>query len=353
MEGDSVTSEMFTATISITVNEPFTLRAGSIIALILLPILTLCGLLGNLLVVISVFKFKQLRIVPNFFIVSLAVADLLVCMVVMPLALYQDINNGNWGLPPWLCDVWVSLDVLMSTASIWNLCVISLDRFLAITRPHQYARRRTAFTVLFAVLTTWLLAAFLSIPTLLFVGGHDPTQTSTCVINVTPTFVIISSCVAFYIPCAIVLVLYWRILVAARRHVLHRRRVDPGIGSTSREDATASTAIDDGTTNDQRFGENQPAENTNPQRKIISVTRERKAALVLAIVVGIFICCWLPFFLVFVSLGICPQCHISITAIVIVTWLGWCNSILNPIIYTIFNKEFRTAFRKIMTCTMK
>ncbi|XP_072047531.1 5-hydroxytryptamine receptor 5B-like [Amphiura filiformis] len=228
---------MFTTTAS-TVNEPFTLRAGSIIALVILPILTLCGLFGNLLVVISVFKFKQLRIVPNVFIVSLAVADLLVCMVVMPLALYQDISNGNWGLPPWLCDVWVSLDVLMSTASIWNLCVISLDRFLAITRPHQYARRRTAFTVLFAVLTTWLLAAFLSIPTLLFVGGHDPTQTSTCVINVTPTFVIISSCVAFYIPCAIVLVLYWRILFAARRHVLHRRRVGPDTGSTSREDAS-------------------------------------------------------------------------------------------------------------------
>ncbi|XP_072047519.1 tyramine/octopamine receptor-like [Amphiura filiformis] len=252
MEGDSVTSEMFTTTISITVIEPFTLRTGSIIALIILPILTLCGLLGNLLVVISVFKFKQLRIVPNFFIVSLAVADLLVCMVVMPLALYQDINNGNWGLPPWLCDLWVSLDVLMSTASIWNLCVISLDRFLAITRPHQYARRRTVTMVLFAVFTTWLLAAFLSIPAFLFVGG-DPTQTNTCVLNLTPTFVIVGSFVAFYIPCAIVLVLYWRILVAARRHVLHRRRVGPDIGSTSREDATASTAIDDATTNDQLY----------------------------------------------------------------------------------------------------
>ncbi|XP_072037772.1 octopamine receptor-like [Amphiura filiformis] len=277
MEGDSVTSEMFTTTISITVNEPFTLRAGSIIALIVLPILTLCGLLGNILVVISVFKFKQLRIVPNFFIVSLAVADLLVCMVVMPLALYQDISNGNWGLPPWLCDVWVSLDVLMSTASIWNLCVISLDRFLAITRPHQYARRRTAITVLFAVFTTWLLAAFLSIPAFLFVGGHDPTQTGTCVIKVTPIFVIISSCVAFYIPCAIVLVLYWRILVAARRHVLHRRQVGPDIGSTGRNDATASVC--DGATNDQRRGENQPVENSNPQGKTISVTKERKAAV--------------------------------------------------------------------------
>ncbi len=337
MDGESVKIDDFTTVVD-SINEPIELRTESIIALVILPILTLCGVFGNILVIIAVLKFKQLRLVANFFIVSLAFADLLVCIVVMPLALYQDVNNGIWDLPAWLCDVWVSLDVLMSTASIWNLCVISLDRFLAITRPHQYARRRTIVTVLIAVLTAWLLAVFLSVPTLLFVGGHDSSADS-CVINVTPTFVIISSCVAFFIPCSIVLVFYWRILVAARKHVknrtCHQRRVAPSTAST------AEPTVD-------HVGEN----HSNSQRKSISVTKEKKAALVLAIVVGVFICCWLPFFLILLSAGICPHCQISIPTIVDVTWLGWCNSIVNPIIYTIFNQEFRTAFRKILSCKM-
>ncbi len=143
------------------------------------------------------------------------------------------------------------------------------------------------------------------------------------------------------------MVLYWRILVAARRHVKRQRQVGPGTGSVT-EASTATTA--GGTSNNQSREENQQTEMSNPQRKTISVSRERKAALVLAIVVGIFICCWLPFFLVFVSLGICPHCPISLTTIIVVTWLGWCNSVLNPIIYTIFNREFRTAFRKTLTC---
>ncbi len=345
MDGDGVTINDFTTDL---VNEPIELRTESIIALAILPILTLCGVFGNILVIIAVLKFKQLRMVANFFIVSLAFADLLVCIVVMPLALYQDVNNGIWDLPALLCDVWVSLDVLMSTASIWNLCVISLDRFLAITRPHQYARRRNIFTVLIAVLIAWLLAVFVSIPAFLFVGGHGSSVDS-CVINVTPTFVIISSCVAFYIPCSIVLVLYWRILVAARKHAKHRRQVGPSAGSVT-EASTAAAA--GGTTNNQSHEENHQTEMSNPQRKAISVTKEKKAALVLAIVVGVFICCWLPFFVIIVSVGICPHCQISITTIVVVTWLGWCNSIVNPIIYTIFNREFRTAFRKILSCKM-
>ena len=346
MEGESVTAEVFTTAM----DEYFRLRTESIIALAFLPTLSLCGLLGNLLVCTAVCKFRQLRIAANFFIVSLAFADLLVCAIIMPLALYQDVNNGIWGLPSWLCDIWVSLDVLMSTASIWNLCVISLDRFLAITRPHKYAKLRTTSTILFAVFTTWLLAVVLSIPAFLFVGGQDGANAG-CVINAPPIFAIIASCVAFFIPCSIVLVVYWRILAAIRKQLMRRRRVGPGAMSTS--ETTADTAASDAN-NARGQQENGPehAENA-PQRTTISVVKERKAALVLAIVVGIFIFCWLPFFVVYISVGICPDCqHVSITTFLVVTWLGWCNSILNPVIYTIFNKEFRMAFRKILTCKL-
>ncbi|XP_072044927.1 D(1A) dopamine receptor-like [Amphiura filiformis] len=130
-----------------------------IAALCIIPLLDLYGIIGNTFVCIAVVRFPNLRTVGNFYILSLAIADLLVCTVVMPLSIYQEVTNGVWRLPVWLCDLWTSLDVLLSTASIWLLCVISLDRYFAITKPHSYATKRTwechIQGVVFKILT-WL-----------------------------------------------------------------------------------------------------------------------------------------------------------------------------------------------------
>ena len=401
----------------------FVFRPGQ---MIVLPVLIVLGLIGNLLVSISVFKITKLRTVANYYIVSLAVSDTLVCGVIMPLALYQEINGGKWELGGWICDVWVSMDVLMSTASIWNLCLISTDRFLAITRPIWYAKKRTSLSALIAIAAAWALSIVLSVPALIFVGGYDPAISTECVLIITPIFAIISSLISFYIPCVIVLIVYYHILKAARKH--SRRRVAPIQSATARTAVTQNntqgtvptnesrvftvqqeppggncshndtsdtpdtpnnvTADDNNnsinvtttnnngnsvtTTNDNSNkvttvntngnnvtfsnpGNNNPP--IRPQRRPanndyerISVARERRAAIVLAIVVGVFIICWLPFFFINVLLGICTNCYVSIFAFQVVTWLGWCNSVANPAIYTIFNKEFRNAFRRILFC---
>ncbi|XP_041477461.1 probable G-protein coupled receptor No18 [Lytechinus variegatus] len=444
----------------------------NIVALVILPVVLICGLVGNTLVCIAVFRFAPLRIVANYFIVSLAIADLAVCGIVMPLAAIQELA-GEWRLGIIICDVWVCLDVLMSTASIWNLCVIALDRYMAITRPVWYALRRTPLMATVAITVAWVLSIIVSIPALLFVGGYDPTTSNFCVLNISPVFAIISSMVSFYIPCVIVLIVYQRILVAARHH--SRRRVRPAIMSVSTVPAAtvkattraanngSSTACSSSATSSNPTSSNpsatpcnnrnshtnnnvsatnsegqpsaaslNPSMNTKPnnqhlmeislentdisaadklsdertqsangannvtedgqidkkhlsvkpqtkrvtliaddapttlaianavnhhrnhpafvRRRQISVSRERRAAFVLAIVVGVFICCWLPFFIINVLLGICPNCPVSPIAFQVVTWLGWCNSILNPIIYTTFNRDFRNAFRKILFC---
>ena len=85
----------------------------------------------------------------------------------------------------------------------------------------------------------------------------------------------------------------------------------------------------------------------------ISFKKERKASVVLAILIGIFIGCWIPFFTIYLLLGLCPQCEISVTTFKVVTWLGYCNSVLNPMVYTIFKEEFRKAFKKILFCSYR
>lgn len=86
---------------------------------------------------------------------------------------------------------------------------------------------------------------------------------------------------------------------------------------------------------------------TTPQNDTNS-KRERKAAKTLAIITGAFVCCWLPFFIIAIMLPLCPQCDISPVIISLCLWLGYFNSTLNPIIYTIFSPEFRNAFKRIL-----
>lgn len=65
---------------------------------------------------------------------------------------------------------------------------------------------------------------------------------------------------------------------------------------------------------------------------------------------GVFLACWTPFFVVHVTNVLCVSCKISPTLISVVTWLGYVNSAVNPVIYTAFNAEFRNVFHKLLCC---
>jgi hypothetical protein len=92
--------------------------------LLFFPIATV---FGNILVVMSVVREKNLRTVTNYFVVSLAIADLIVATAVMPFAVYYEVTK-RWNISKVLCDAWVATDVMGSTASILNLVAIAIDR---------------------------------------------------------------------------------------------------------------------------------------------------------------------------------------------------------------------------------
>lgn len=103
--------------------------------LILMVIIPTIG--GNILVILAVSLEKRLQYATNYFLMSLAVADLLVGLFVMPIALLTIMFEAIWPLPLALCPAWLFLDVLFSTASIMHLCAISVDRYIAIKKPIQ------------------------------------------------------------------------------------------------------------------------------------------------------------------------------------------------------------------------
>lgn len=233
MEGSNVTIATTTST-SISGPQPwfpgpdshYSAAEAVIIALVLLCVI-IGTVVGNILVCVAVCLVRKLRRPCNYLLVSLAVSDLCVAILVMPMALLYEIL-GRWNFGPVVCDLWVSFDVLSCTASILNLCMISVDRYYAITKPLEYGVKRTPRRMIACVSLVWLGAACISLPPLLILGNeHGRTGTGTsqhCVVCQNFGYQIYATLGSFYIPLTVMIVVYYKIFRAARRIVLEERR---------------------------------------------------------------------------------------------------------------------------------
>uniref|UniRef100_A0A3P9H4X3 G-protein coupled receptors family 1 profile domain-containing protein n=1 Tax=Oryzias latipes TaxID=8090 RepID=A0A3P9H4X3_ORYLA len=339
----------------------------------LLTLLIFVIVFGNVLVCMAVSREKALQTTTNYLIVSLAVADLLVATLVMPWVVYLEVV-GEWRFSKIHCDIFVTLDVMMCTASILNLCAISIDRYTAVAMPMLYNTRyssRRRVTVMISVV--WVMSFAISCPLLFGLNNTATRDESLCVIA-NPAFVVYSSIVSFYVPFIITLLVYVQIYVVLRKR---RKRVNtkPKHGTsapdkcTHPEDVRLCTMIvkSNGSfpVNKKKVvppivakafqtqalpnGKTQTSVKTMSKRKI-SQQKEKKATQMLAIVLGVFIICWLPFFITHILNTHCTKCKVPAEMYNAFTWLGYVNSAVNPIIYTTFNVEFRKAFIKILHC---
>lgn len=295
---------------------------------------------GNLLVILAVIKFERLRAITNYFIVSLAFADLLVAILVMPFNASLTIS-GKWIFGRIMCDIYNSNDVLFSTASILHICCISMDRYIAIMHPLQYESKMTGFRVAVMLTVTWVSSMLIS-----YIPIHSQLYTtkdtlhimdkypSDCVFVVNRYYAVISSSVSFWIPCTIMVFVYIKIFIEARKQ----------------ETLIKSTGY---YTNDRRPSHNNclqvPEEQAQRRNERKRMKREHKAAKTLGIVMGAFVMCFLPFFSWYLITTLCgDSCPYPPILGSILFWLGYFNSCLNPIIYAYFNRDFRGAFRKLL-----
>ncbi|XP_053277176.1 5-hydroxytryptamine (serotonin) receptor 1A a [Pleuronectes platessa] len=374
-----------------------------IITSLLLGSLILCSIFGNACVVAAIYLERSLQNVANYLIGSLAVTDLMVSVLVLPMAaLYQVLNK--WTLGQDICDLFISLDVLCCTSSILHLCAIALDRYWAITDPIDYVNKRTPRRAAVLISVTWLVGFSISIPPMLgWRSAEDRATPDACIISQDPGYTIYSTFGAFYIPLILMLVLYGRIFKAARFRIrktvkkpekskgsdkcltvspaiFHKRSNGEagGKGWKRGDESKTSSPCVNGAVKHGEEGEsleiievlssskthlplpNTPQssqgyehmneKNSGAKRKI-ALARERKTVKTLGIIMGTFIFCWLPFFIVALVLPFCAEsCYMPEWLGAVINWLGYSNSLLNPIIYAYFNKDFQNAFKKIIKC---
>ncbi|XP_069774004.1 alpha-2A adrenergic receptor-like [Narcine bancroftii] len=354
--------------------------------------------LGNVLVIIAVLTSRSLQAPQNLFLVSLAAADILVATLVMPFSLANELL-GYWYFKKVWCEIYLALDVLFCTSSIVHLCAISLDRYWSVTQPIQYNAKRTPRRIRCVILTVWFIAAVISFPPLLSTNkSFDLEEVPVCRLNEEKWY-ILSSCIgSFFAPCIIMILVYMRIYQVAKQ----RSRQSPGSGRGEAVKASSSkhrvaersapsgrSAQGKGAEGQEEAGEcwsseqeacpekersqpqgspgaEQDGESWHPQsqehfvkrqtpltpnalRKKAIQNREKRFTFVLSVVIGVFVLCWFPFFFSYSLTAICPEtCTIPPAVFKFFFWIGYCNSSLNPVIYTIFNQDFRRAIRKII-----
>ncbi|CAF0955807.1 unnamed protein product [Adineta steineri] len=190
-----------------------------------LSFVCLLTLLGNLLVILAVYRSISLHSATYYYVASLAVADLCVGVIVIPLAILFELLNP----PPsrLLCNLWHITDVGASTASILALCVIALDRYIAITSPITYPTSFISKHSSFVIAAIWFCSAFIAGPFVLILGERSSLKTNKslseeiqierCEFPSDPIFIIVSSSVSFYVPLIIMVFVYGRILISARK----------------------------------------------------------------------------------------------------------------------------------------
>ncbi|CAF3435741.1 unnamed protein product [Rotaria socialis] len=172
---------------------------------------------GNLLVICAFFRTRRLQTVTNYFIASLAFADALVAIFVLPLSIYYHQRDHSWQLGLILCDLWVSSDVLLCTSSILNLTCISVDRYMAITRPLTYTAYRSKFLARIMILLVWITSVVITCPPIF--GWRDSNRKYTverdhkCDLNTARGYVVYSALGSFYIPAFIMIFVYIRIFM--------------------------------------------------------------------------------------------------------------------------------------------
>ncbi|XP_050396062.1 5-hydroxytryptamine receptor 1 [Patella vulgata] len=353
---------------------PYPLWVEIIIAVIIVCLI-IGTVVGNSLVCIAVGIVKRLQSPSNLLIVSLAVSDLLVALLVMPFAMFLDIK-GAWLMGDALCDVWTSLDVMLCTASILNLCMISVDRYFVITRPFQYAMKRTPKRMLLMIAVVWVSSGLISIPPAF--GWKTERPAYVCLISQKLGYQIYATIGAFYLPLAVMIVVYFKIWRVSSRIAKAENRSKVGsfdkgvefqVGRRSKDSGDSHT-LPNGTLTVPGSGEDDeilPKKQNSMKRRRLSRfnfksllprnqrmnhSLESKATKTLGIIMGGFTACWLPFFILALVRPFCgaeeEHCQIPYWLTSALMWLGYANSFLNPVIYARFNREFRTPFKEIL-----
>ncbi|KAM9495273.1 trace amine-associated receptor 13c-like [Clarias gariepinus] len=274
-------------------------------------LLTVCG---NLLVIISVFHFKQLHTPTNMLVLSLAASDFLGGAFVMPPMLIWSIESC-WILGGDFCFVFLLISRFLAIFSVYNIALIAVDRFLALSKPFLYTNAISVKNMCTVVYSNWFVCMVYMVVFYYYSGTFTcyAMCPGECFLFLNRFWAVVDLVITFIFPVFVIIILYLQVFMIAKKH------------------ATAIRELKN---------------HTRPKITLHSMKSERKAAKVLGILVSVFLVCLFPFF-IYSLLG--DLIEIQEKTLHELIFMAFLNSTINPFIYALFYPWFRRCIKLIIT----
>ncbi|KAL4624608.1 hypothetical protein GN956_G17516 [Arapaima gigas] len=342
-----------------------------VILAVLMVTLVVVTVLGNALVIYAFKVDRSLRRQSNYFLLNLAISDFLVGAFCIPFYIPY-ILTGRWMLGRGLCKLWLVMDYLLCTASVFNIVLISYDRFLSVTRAVSYrARQGTTNPAILKMAAVWVLAFLLYGPAIIFwewAVGKSRVPHGECFAEFYYTwyFLLSASTLEFFSPFISVAFFNLSIYLNIRRR--NRCWAEQALGPKSplppQDGGSKMPSLLGGRAPIMEKGmvsaetslvcppatmpEGSPASTSNRSSQNLRLSRDKKIAKSLAIIVCVFGVCWAPYTLLMIIRAACSGRCVERHWYEVTFWLLWLNSAINPFLYPLCHSSFRRAFAKIL-----
>ncbi|XP_049321151.1 adenosine receptor A2a-like [Astyanax mexicanus] len=297
------------ANVVVSVNVPY-MAAELVIAFL--------STVGNLLVCAAVGLNRKLHTVTNYFLVSLAVADVCVGALAIPCAILTDTGIPRNNL--YLCLLMLSVLIMLTQSSIFSLLAVAVERYVAIFMPFRYHSLMTPRNALLVILVTWVLAFLIGLVPIM--GWHKtPPDSGYCffVLVVDMTYMVYFNFFACVLtPLVVMFLIYAQIFVTVK-HQVRRIAAERGVAGGGADGAA-------------------------------NIKKEMKTATSLFLVLFLFTVCWIPLHVINCFLLLCPTCPVPLPLLLTAIILSHANSAVNPFLYAYKMKSFREAFKGIFLC---
>ncbi|XP_070832266.1 trace amine-associated receptor 13c-like [Chaetodon trifascialis] len=316
MESPGGAELCFPLLVNISCKKPMLPQSHAMLIYILLSLISVLTATLNLLVIVSISHFRQLHSPTNLLILSLAVSDFLVGLLLMPIQIL--LTEACWFLGDLMCALYYVVDFIITSTSVGNMVLISVDRYLAICEPLHYTTRVTLDRTKICVCLCWIGSVLYNCIILKDFLRQPDSQNSCfgeCVVVLNYITGAIDIVFTFTGPITVIIFLYMRVFVVAVSQAQAMRSHIAAVTLQRSKTATAKKS-------------------------------EMKAARTLGVVVVVFLICFCPYY---APALIGQDIEDSSSSSTFVVWLLYFNSCLNPVIYAFFYPWFRKSIKLIVT----
>ena len=310
---------------------------------IALLVIVVVALFCNLVVVYAFIVYKKLRIsVTNYFVISLAVSDILTSGLYTAFKFDQVLRHYRWVHGEFMCSLYTTMYLLAVPSSVMNLCAVTVDRYLVLRMPLRYHTLMPPWRALLTICCLWIYAiTWACLPVMGWNVGLPVIHNGYCFFVTTREYNAIVNVVNFLLPMLFMAIFWCLIYTIVYQHHKRVLKIERSL-SLNTNDSSNSSNVEATQMSSLTSARTERKEKKKMRRNI-------RGSRYIGFIVVFFYFCWLPFVTVSMIGNFCESCdkegQIPFEVYEAFLVLGLMNSALNPFFYPFHDKHFKEAFR--------